>query len=235
MGVKRCTLLAARGDTLVRGRYGGSMSTPATVERHALCDLMLQVGPDAATLCEGWTTRDLAAHMILRERRPDGAPGVVLKPFAGYTDKVQSKIADKPWDEVVRRLRSGPPRWSPARLDAVDRRTNTVEFFVHHEDVRRAQPDWTPRELTDDLRADLVTALGFFSKLLSRKLPVGLTLAPTDVGETIRAKKGEPSATMSGPIGEIVLYLYGRDDHADVELTGPEEAVEAIRSASFGF
>jgi len=211
------------------------MSTPATVERHALCDLMLEQGPDAATLCGDWTTRDLAAHLILRERRPDGAPGVILKPFAGYTDKVQTKIADKPWEQVVDRLRSGPPRWSPARLAPVDRRTNTIEFFVHHEDVRRAQPEWSPRELTEDLRADLTTALGLFSKLLARKLPVGLTLTPTGGDEPVRAKKGEPMVTASAPIGELVLYLYGRGDHADVELTGPDDAVETVRSFNFGF
>ena len=49
--------------------------------------------------------------------------------------------------EIVERVRTGPPRWSPMRLDAVDRLVNTVEFFVHHEDVRRARPLWSPRAL----------------------------------------------------------------------------------------
>src|SRR5882762_622635 len=37
------------------------------VERRELCDLFLELGPDAPTLCEGWTTLDLAAHLVLRE------------------------------------------------------------------------------------------------------------------------------------------------------------------------
>ena len=39
-------------------------------ERLALCALLDKSGPDAPTLCEGWTTGDLAAHLVLREHRP---------------------------------------------------------------------------------------------------------------------------------------------------------------------
>jgi uncharacterized protein (TIGR03083 family) len=42
------------------------MATLAQEERNELCDLMLETGPDAPTLCEGWTTRDLAAHLVIR-------------------------------------------------------------------------------------------------------------------------------------------------------------------------
>ena len=49
--------------------------TAASRERAALVTTMRAVGPDAPTLCGDWTTRDLAAHLVLRERRPDAAPG----------------------------------------------------------------------------------------------------------------------------------------------------------------
>ncbi len=49
----------------------------ARAERAALADLMLEVGPDSPTLCGDWTTRDLAAHLVLRERRPEAAGLVV--------------------------------------------------------------------------------------------------------------------------------------------------------------
>ena len=42
-------------------------------ERIALCDLLDETGPEAPTLCEGWRTLDLAAHLVLREHRPDAA------------------------------------------------------------------------------------------------------------------------------------------------------------------
>jgi uncharacterized protein (TIGR03085 family) len=213
------------------------MSSAAGSERAALCDLFLEVGPDAPTLCGDWTTRDLAAHLVVRERRPDGAVGIVAKPLAGYGEKVRLQEAERPWEELVDRVRSGPPRWSPMRFDPVDRLVNTVEFYVHHEDVRRAKDTWTPRNLDVTLAADLLAALRRGAKLLTRKAPVGLTLVATDGPEsptTIVAREGDPVVTVTGPVGELVLFVYGRQDKSDVETDGPAAAVEATRTASFG-
>ena len=120
---------------------------PAQSERHALCNLFLEVGPDAPTLCEGWNTRDLAAHIIVRESRPDAAGGILIKPLAAYGEKVRKGVALRDWKSLVEAIRNGPPRLSPMRLTFLDRLTNTLEFFVHLEDVRRAQPNWEPRTL----------------------------------------------------------------------------------------
>ncbi len=62
----------------------------AQLERQTLSQLFDQLGPDAPTLCSGWTTLDLAAHLVVRERRPDSGPGLVWPPMAGYTDRVRS-------------------------------------------------------------------------------------------------------------------------------------------------
>jgi uncharacterized protein (TIGR03085 family) len=219
------------------GRTGGtvtSMSTAATAERLAFADTLDEAGPDADTLCGGWNTRDLAAHVVMRERRPDGAAGVIIKPLAGYADKVQTKIAQTPWDELVGLVRSGPPKLSPMRLDVLDRVANTVEFFVHHEDVRRAGDGWTTRELDGELTDDLYSALKRMAKLLTRKAPAGMVLAPSGGQPPITANGSEPVVTLRGPVGELVLFVYGRQDHAQVELDGPAEAVAALRAASFG-
>ena len=210
------------------------MTTPAGQERAALAALFDDVGPDAATLCEGWATRDLAAHLVLRERRPDAALGVVLRSFAGHTRKVQERLASGDWPSLVERVRSGPPLLSPTRIDAVDRLANTVEFFVHHEDVRRAAPVWEPRELDPELIGDLHAALRRMAKVLARKSPVGVELQPTDGPARIMAKAAVPSVTVSGPVGELVLFVYGRGDHAQVELDGDDDAVVKLRTASFG-
>lgn len=208
------------------------MTTPATLERQRFADELLAVGPDVDTLCEGWTARDLAAHVVLRDRRPDAMPGVLVSMFSGYTDKVQSKIADTEWAELVEKVRAAP-KLSPTRIDAVDRLANTSEFFVHLEDVRRAQPGWEPRELDDELTADLTSALGRMAKPLTRRAPVGITLAP-EGGDPIVAKQTEPMVTVRGPVGELVLFVFGRQDHARVALEGDEDAIEQARSASFG-
>ncbi|HEY2795011.1 MAG TPA: maleylpyruvate isomerase family mycothiol-dependent enzyme, partial [Micromonosporaceae bacterium] len=81
----------------------------ASDERAALSDLFDVVGPDAPTLCEGWQTRDLAAHLVLRDRRPDAAGGIRIKSLAGYTQRVQQSFATRPWPELVELVRTGPP------------------------------------------------------------------------------------------------------------------------------
>ncbi len=209
------------------------MSTPASRERRQFADDLAAAGPDAPTLCDGWTTRDLAAHVVIRERRPDAAAGILIGALSGYTDKVQSKTADGDWTDLVERVRSGPPAWSPMRLDKVDRAVNTIEFFVHTEDVRRASEEWTPRDLDPELADDLASALTRGAKMLTRSAPTGVTLAP-DGRDPVVAHAGEPMVTVSGPIGELVLFVYGRQDHARVELDGPDDAVTELRSAQFG-
>jgi uncharacterized protein (TIGR03085 family) len=210
------------------------MTTPATVERRKLCNLLDELGPDAPTLCEGWMTVDLAAHLVMRERRPDGVAGVLFKPLAGYAEKVQDQIAQLPWSRLVERVRCGPPRFSPMRIDGVDRAVNTVEFFVHQEDVRRAQPGWSARDLDDELVDDLYAALKRGARLLARKAPAGIELEPSDGRPTVVAKRGSPLVTVRGPVGELTLFVYGRQAHALVELDGPSEAVASVRNASFG-
>src|SRR4051794_21442907 len=128
------------------------MTAFARSERQALCDTLQSAGPDAPTLDEGWSARDLAAHLVLRETRPDASVGIVVAPLSGWTRRVQSGIAHEPWPRLVDRLRSGPPRWSPSALPGVDERLNLLEFVVHHEDVRRAVPGWQPRALSAELQ-----------------------------------------------------------------------------------
>ena len=207
---------------------------PAQRERAALCDLFTEVGPDAPTLCGDWTTRDLAAHLVVRERRPDAAIGIVMSRAAGYTDKVQSSVATGEWDDLVDTVRSGPPMWSPTRIGAVDKAANTIEFFVHLEDVRRAGDDWEPRELDADLTETLYSLLSKMAKRLVKSSSVGIVLAPDDGRATIVAKQAEPSVTVSGSVGELVLFVYGRQAHSRVEVAGDDASVATVTDASFG-
>lgn len=205
------------------------MSNPAQAERQALCDQLDGVGPDAPTLCEGWSARDLAAHLVVRERRPDAAVGILARPLARYTASVQRKVAARPWPDLVAAVRSGPPWfWRP-----LDRFVNTVEYFVHDEDARRAQPEWSPRPLAADLDDALWRALRRTGRLLARRSPVPVVARTAD-GREMVMKKGDAPVTVAGPPGELVLFFYGRQDHARVEAIGPPRAVEALRSARLG-
>ena len=57
-------------------------------ERAALCDTFDKYGAEAPTLCEGWLTLDLAAHLVAREARSDAAIGLVIPAFAGHLQRV---------------------------------------------------------------------------------------------------------------------------------------------------
>jgi uncharacterized protein (TIGR03085 family) len=209
----------------------------ARQERQDLADLFAAVGPEAPTLDEGWTTADLAAHLVIRERRPDAAVGILVRPLAAHSEKVRQEVARRPWAEVVELVRSGPPRWSPTSLDAVDRVANTVEFFVHHEDVRRATDGWEPRPVDGDLERELWRRLKPMSRILARKAPVGVVLRRTNGDEVVAKKPGPDGAvvTVAGPASELLLFTYGRQAHARVEIIATDDATAAILAARLGF
>lgn len=208
------------------------MAADAQEERRALADLLLQLGPDAPTLCEGWRTADLAAHLVVRERRPDAALGIVLKPLAGHTERVQRAVRDgRPWPDLVAAVRHGPP-W-PFRLGPVDAAMNTAEYYVHHEDVRRAQPAWEPRELGEGLERALWSRARLMARAARRAAPVGLVLVCPGFGR-VEVRPGAPPVAATGAPGELLLLLFGRQQAAAVVLDGEPGAVEQVRRARFG-
>jgi uncharacterized protein (TIGR03085 family) len=203
-------------------------------ERHALSALLDEAGPEAPTLCEGWTTRDLAAHLVLREHRPDAAAGVLGGPVAGHTRRVQEQFKKRySYPELIELFRSGPPRLSPFALPGVDEKANTVEYFVHHEDVRRAAPDWEPRQLSPDLSRALWGRLRS-ARFFLRKAPVGVELAREDGGSEqsfrVTVRKGTPVVTVIGPPEELILWAMGRTSVARVRFDGTGNSVQALRN-----
>jgi uncharacterized protein (TIGR03085 family) len=206
------------------------MSTFAKRERLLLADLLEAAGPDAATLCEGWQTRDLAAHVVVRERRPDAAGGILIKQLASRLERVMAEFAAKPYEELIQLIRTGPPRFSPFQLKQVDEMSNTVEFYVHTEDVRRAQSDWTPRELDAVFQDALWSRLERSARLMGRGAPTGLVLRRPD-GQTAVAHRGTPVVTVTGEPSELLLFSYGRQNAAHVELEGEKDAVAKLHEA----
>lgn len=212
------------------GRTLAGMSTHAKRERLLLADLLEAAGPDAPTLCEGWRTRDLAAHVVVRERRPDAAAGTVVPALKARLDRVQAEFTEKPYEELIQLIRTGPPRMSPFTIKQVDEGANVVEFYVHTEDVRRAQPDWSPRELDPVFSDALWSRLEKGARLLGRKAPVGLVLRRPN-GQTAVAHRGTPVVTVSGEPGELTMFVFGRQDVAKVELDGEPDAIERLHEA----
>jgi uncharacterized protein (TIGR03085 family) len=192
--------------------------------------LLTELGPDAPTLCAGWLTRDLAAHLFVRERRPLAMPGILLGgPLAKLTDSAMTSVLrSNGYAGLVAKVRSGPPLlWRP-----IDDVVNLAEYFVHTEDVRRAAPACEPRD-DPQLDAALWATLARVSRVLTRKIrATGLDLVRPD-GERIVARRGETHAVLSGGPQELVLFLYGRNQVARVSLSGPEAAQQIVREARF--
>jgi uncharacterized protein (TIGR03085 family) len=219
--------------------------TYARDERLAICALLDESGPDRATLCEGWRTGDLAAHLVLRERRPDAGLGVLGGPLAGRTRRLQDNLARRtPFPQLVELLRTGPPRTSMFAIPGVDAQANTVEYFVHAEDIRRAQPDWEPRKLDAGL-SELLWRRLRLARLMLRKAPVGVELVRDDDGQPgageqaggpvrITAKARAPMVTVTGTPAELTMWAFGRTTAARVRLEGSDPDVAALTAANWG-
>lgn len=204
----------------------------AADERQALSALFDELGPDQPTLCEGWRTRDLAAHLVVREHRPDAAPGIMVPALAFHTKRVQDSYAAKPWQELVGMVRRGPSWWWPTRIGPLDELTNGAEFLVHHEDVRRGQPNWAPRQADPERDAAAWRSVKAMAKLSLRRAPVGVVLNAGENRE-LTAKSGERKVTVSGAPVELLLWVFGRDA-VRVEFEGDSADVDRLKALSRG-
>jgi uncharacterized protein (TIGR03085 family) len=199
----------------------------AQEERSTLCDLLVEHGPDAPTLCEGWRTADLAAHLVVRERRPDSGPGLVWPPLAGYTDKVRRAVRDRtPWEKLVDTIRRGPP----LLLRPFDGPMNTVEYFIHVEDVRRAQDGWQPRPISPELADALWARVGPGG--MAKKVPA--TIVITSPGRADKERGTGPRLVVAGDPGELIMFGAGRQGAAQVEIGGDAALAAQLRAASLG-
>jgi uncharacterized protein (TIGR03085 family) len=203
----------------------------AAAERNALADLFLERGPAEPTLCGEWTTNDLLAHLVVRERRPDAAPGILIKPLAFWTERVQGQAAQRDFGTNVALIRSGPPPWSPMALPFLTG-VDVQEYFIHHEDVRRAASGWAPRPPEPDRDGLLWKQLGLLGRLVYRSSPVGVTFQAPD-GREHAVRSGPRTVTIVGEPGELVLYVSGRDQ-AVVSWQGEPADVETVKGLARG-
>jgi uncharacterized protein (TIGR03085 family) len=203
------------------------------IERDELCDLFLELGPEAPTLCEGWDTLDLAAHLVVRERDPRSGLAIL---GGDRFNKLETRLMDgarsKGYEALVAKLRSGPPL-VPWRLPGARTALNLNEWFVHHEDVRRANGE-APRPAQTRLDAALWANLGRTSRFMVRGLKdTGLVIeAPGFGAKTLR--KGDNSVTLVGTPQDLTLYLNGRRGAAQVEADGDDTALAALTDARLG-
>jgi uncharacterized protein (TIGR03085 family) len=207
----------------------------ASAERAGVCDLLDSLGPDAPTLCEGWTTYDLAAHLAIRDRVPAAWPGIALRRFADRTERIQRGFtAEHPFADCVAMIRRGAPAWSPMGAPVLAGLTNLLEYVVHHEDIRRAQPGWGPRAVPATLTDAIWSQLRLAARPAFRRAPDGVQLLRAGSDATISAKRGPLIVTIEGDPVELLLYAFNRRAVARVEVRGDDAAVARLAAARIG-
>lgn len=185
----------------------------AKVERAQLCDLFERVGPHHRTLCEGWTTHHLAAHLKVREGGPvdflrNGLPG----------DKVVDQMVESErYADLVAAIRRGPARISLFNVPRLGEAMNSLEYFIHHEDVRRGEDPWEPRDLPRWVEDRLWSQLVKTTKLTMITSKRQLTLRRSDTGEAALVSKGSGSRVLTGLPSELAIYASGRKSAARLE------------------
>jgi uncharacterized protein (TIGR03085 family) len=207
-------------------------------ERVQLCQRLEELGPEAPTLCEGWTTFDLAAHLAVRERNLLAGPGILLgdavAPLGRLTERLMAKEKERGYDQVVERVRTGPP-FGPFAVPGLRTQINLVEYVVHHEDVRRAN-GMSPRTGVDDLEDAVWPLFTRLARFALRGLPKGVEVRLARPGGDEKVVgAGERTVRVTGEPIEQLLWAYGRGDAAELELApsrgATPEDVSAVRAA----
>jgi uncharacterized protein (TIGR03085 family) len=129
---------------------------------------------------------------------------------------------------VVQRVADGPP----LPLRPLDEAVNLSEFFVHNEDVRRANGHG-PRELPAEMERLLWRRLRPMLRVMYRRAAGVCVEFTTTTGDHATVGKGR-TVRLAGAVGELVLYSFDRKDIADVTLTGDDEACAILAQAHLG-
>ncbi|MEX3610093.1 maleylpyruvate isomerase family mycothiol-dependent enzyme [Rothia sp. LK2588] len=197
--------------------------------RELLVQALLEAQPTDPTLCEGWQARHMVAHLVLRETSPLTAAGVLGGPLGARTERKTDELAQRlsdqrAYSEEIARF-AGLRGYAQMRTRApkIDQAMNLLEYVVHAEDVRRAQPGHERSQFSPEGRQQIWKALRAAARpLAGRDYPDGLVLESagmTPVAHTVRAARdGAVATVLSGAPEELVLYLFGRTEVAEVKV-----------------
>lgn len=218
--------------------------------RNDLVTVLERVGPGLPTLCEGWNTEHMLAHLILRETRPDVAAGVILPPLSRRTEAKTEELAEElsngqAFSRGVTDFESARPL--TRRNASVDENVNYLEYIVHREDILRGSAQAVEmnsgRAADEEEQAKIWAALVKRAPMMSKDYPDGLTLVGTDaqgaprygtsvvrksaessrvsglVQKVVRSPRTGDAVVLTGEPLELLMYLFGRRDAANVEVS----------------
>lgn len=209
-------------------------ASTAAAERQALVRALREKGPTAHTLCAGWNAHDLAAHVVARDSRPHLIVGRELPVVGSRAQRQYRSIEKLSFAELVDRIEAGVPSWHPARSRAVDDAMNTLEFFVHTEDVLRgddpsagadAGPEGSSalqphrRRLSPSLQRRLWKQVSrTLLMAAARKRRRRITYISPGYGSVTHGASRDPMISLEGAPSELVLWAFGRQSVAEVVM-----------------
>jgi uncharacterized protein (TIGR03085 family) len=204
-------------------------------ERARLCDLLDERGPDAPTLCAGWRTGDLAAHLVVREHSVLAAAGIFVPVLTPVTVWTMARVRRRPFPTVVDRIRRGGLLPQEGRLSEA---LHLLEFVVHRQDILRASPDL---DVSDAARVDAGLQDAVFEQLRRRARTLGRNV-PSGVGVLLRSsrhgsidvRRGPAILIVDGAPVELALWLFGRVAVCRVHVErygGPDNMVAWVESS----
>lgn len=177
------------------------------------------------SLCEGWTVRDVAAHVALQNTTWSQLPrGVWTAIREGGMNAAIAAVAREhaqlPTEQIVGEIRDRIGVWRP--LPSLTYRESAIDYLVHPQDI--AIP--LGRELAMPTDAAVVAVDRVWSSdrmFHARKRHAGYRFVATDASWSA----GE-GAEVAGPIGGLLLLLTGRPAGL-ATLSGP--GADALRTA----
>lgn len=212
--------------------YCLDMTSLAKRERFAIAQTLRNLGPNAPTLCDGWTSFDLLVHLVSRENRPDAALGILIPAFSQYSKKIADEMKQRGFETLVQEFENGPKQFSPFAIPGIDTLANSFEFLVHHEDLLRAQQNYVARVFGDIDKKMLWKRFTQSGRIFLRKAKVGI-IAKSDQG-IFTIKSGNSCVTMEGDVVDLILYSFGRKSVAKIKFEGDEESIRILKDTKFG-
>lgn len=205
-----------------------------TAERQRLVTTFERVGADAPTLCEGWSAEDLLRHLVIREIYPH--VGLFAKVPVGLADPAREQVEElngQDYDTLLSTFRDGRQKLSPLQVAPVDRAMNTLEYVIHHEDLRRAQNPVLGRVLTGEEQREIFTHLKGMAQMLFAASPVRIVLHAPGIGDitALATKRHKNTVTITGAPVELALFAFGRDSVADVSFAGDASDIEKVTAS----
>lgn len=202
-------------------------------ERAAFADFLMALGPSAPTGCGEWTAMDLAAHLAGEERnggvttfvaRSLVARGVSVPAAPSLVDIAMRLERRHGFSALVHRLRRPIPRLllrprvAPLTL---------FEYWTHHDDLIRGNGGVHAAPTT------LTEAIPLVLRYQLKKLPAGVRVTVGTADARFRWSVGPTpgrDVTVAGSPPDLVRWLSGRFALGEITMTGPDNAVQALRA-----